>query len=120
MDRPVPINVDLIATITRLSMDGEKPEQYLDDKNKEKVISNEMKEKYGTDRRNRGININAINDLVTRFTTRLLRGKLMQKCRNEEVPTRVVAAATQCTKGSSIKWVPYLINSFIKYCNDTK
>jgi hypothetical protein len=35
MDRPVPINVDLIATITGLPTDGEKPEQYLEDKTKE-------------------------------------------------------------------------------------
>jgi hypothetical protein len=50
MDRPVPISVDLIATITGLPTDGEKPEQYLEDKTKEKAISNEIKVKYGMDR----------------------------------------------------------------------
>jgi hypothetical protein len=50
MDRPVPINVDLIATIMGLPMDGEKPEQYLEDKTKEKSISDEIKEKYGGER----------------------------------------------------------------------
>jgi hypothetical protein len=67
MDRPVPINVDLIATITGLPTDGEKPEQYLEDKTKEKAISDEIKEKYGTDRGNRGIRISDINDPATRF-----------------------------------------------------
>jgi hypothetical protein len=38
MDRPVPINVDLIDTINRLPMDGEKPKQYLEDNTKEKAI----------------------------------------------------------------------------------
>jgi hypothetical protein len=38
MDRLVPINVDLIAVITRLPMDGEKLEKYLEDKTKEKSI----------------------------------------------------------------------------------
>jgi hypothetical protein len=90
MDRLVPINVDLIATITGLPMDGEKPEQYLEDKTKEKAISDEIKENYGTDRGNRGININDINDPATRFTTRLLGCNLMHKCRKEEVPTGVV------------------------------
>jgi hypothetical protein len=65
MDRPVPINVDLIATITGLPMDGEKPEQYLEDKTKVKSISDEIKAKYGTERGNRGIRINDINDPVT-------------------------------------------------------
>jgi hypothetical protein len=48
MDRPMPINVDLIATITGLPMDGEKPEQYLEEKMKAKAISDEIKAKYGT------------------------------------------------------------------------
>jgi hypothetical protein len=43
MDRPVPINVDLIAEITGLPTDGEKPEQYLEDKTKEKSISMRLK-----------------------------------------------------------------------------
>jgi hypothetical protein len=43
MERPVPINVDLIATITGLPIDGEKPEHYLDDKTKDKSILDEIK-----------------------------------------------------------------------------
>jgi hypothetical protein len=62
MDRPVPINVDLITEITGLPTDGEKPEQYLEDKTQEKAISDEIKVKYGTERGNRGIKINDIND----------------------------------------------------------
>jgi hypothetical protein len=38
MNRRVPINVDLIATIIGLPRDGENPEQYLDDKTKVKAI----------------------------------------------------------------------------------
>jgi hypothetical protein len=86
MDRPMPINVDLIATITGLPMDGEKPEKYLEEKMKEKSISDEIKEKYGMERGNRGIRISDINDPATRFATRLLGCKLMCKCRKEEVP----------------------------------
>jgi hypothetical protein len=43
MDRPVPINVELIATITGLPTDGENPKQYLEDKTKGKSISDEIK-----------------------------------------------------------------------------
>jgi hypothetical protein len=120
MDRPVPINVDLIAEITGLPTDGEKPEQYLEDKTKEKSISDEIKEKYGIERGNRGIRINDINDPVTRFATRLLGCKLMRKCRKEEVPAGVVAVAVQCTKGSSMSWAPYLLNSFLEDCKDAQ
>jgi hypothetical protein len=80
MDRPIPINVDLIASITRLPADGEKMEQYLEDKTKVKSISDEIKAKYGAERGNRGIKINDINDPATRFSTRLLGCKLMRKC----------------------------------------
>jgi hypothetical protein len=46
MDRPIPINVDLIVAIKGLPMDGEKLEKYLEEKMKEKSISDEIKEKY--------------------------------------------------------------------------
>jgi hypothetical protein len=49
----------------------------MDDKTKGKAISDEIKEKYGTDKGNRGININNINDPTIRFSTRLLECKLM-------------------------------------------
>jgi hypothetical protein len=119
MDRRVPINVDLIATIIGLPTDGEKLEQYLEDKTKAKSISDEIKAKYGTKRGNRGIGISDINDPTMRFATRPLGYKLMSKCRKEEVPTGVVEAATQCAKGSSMSWAPYLLNSFLEDCKDT-
>jgi hypothetical protein len=120
MDMPVPINFDLIATITGLPMDGEKLEQYMEDKTNEEAISNEIKAKYGTGRGSRRIRINDINDHVTRFATRLLGCNLMCKCMKEEVLARVVAATTQCIKGSSMSWAPYLLNSFLEDCKDTQ
>jgi hypothetical protein len=94
MDRLVPINVDLIAAITGIPTDGDRPKQYLEDKTKAKAIFDEIKVKYGIEIGNKGININDINDPVTRFATSLLGCKLMLKCRKEEVPTTVVAATT--------------------------
>jgi len=58
MNMSVSINVYLIAKITGFPTDGEKPEQYLDDKTKEKSLPEEMKNKYGTERGSRGIIIN--------------------------------------------------------------
>jgi hypothetical protein len=44
----------------------------------------------------------------------------MRKCRKEEVPARVVEAAVQCTKGRSMSWAPYFLNSFLEDYKDTQ
>jgi hypothetical protein len=41
MDMPISIDVDLIAAITGLPTNGEKPEKFLDDKTKEKDLLEE-------------------------------------------------------------------------------
>jgi len=50
MDMHVSIYVDLIAEIMGLLIDGTKPDQYLDEKTKEKSMEDEIKRKYGNDR----------------------------------------------------------------------
>ena len=72
MDRPVAVNVDLIATITWLPTDGKKPKKYMEVKNKEKSMSNEINSKYGMKRGNRGIKIKNINYTTIGSATRLL------------------------------------------------
>jgi hypothetical protein len=62
MDMSVLINVELITMTTRLPTDGEKPKQYLKEKTKAKNILDEIKEKYGVERGNRGIKINKMNN----------------------------------------------------------
>jgi hypothetical protein len=54
MDKPVPITIDLIVQITGLPIRGMDPALFLDDKTKEKVLTEEMN-KYGTSRGTRGI-----------------------------------------------------------------
>jgi hypothetical protein len=80
MERPVPIDVDLIANITGLPTDGVNPEQYLDEKMKEKTIAEEVKSQFGTDRGNKGMIIKNINDPTTRFMTNMMDCKLLRKC----------------------------------------
>ena len=58
MERLVAIDINLIVEISGLPTNGENPEQYLDDKTKEKSLPEEMKNKYGTERGSRGIIIN--------------------------------------------------------------
>jgi hypothetical protein len=112
MERHVSIDVDLIAEITGLLTDGEKPEHYLDDKTKEKYLAEEMKKKYGTERGSRGIIINRISEPTMRLEMKLMACKLLRKCHKEEAPAGVIAATTQCAKGSLLSWDPYLLNFF--------
>jgi len=43
----------------------------------------------------------------------------MCKCIKEEVPTGVVADATKCVKGISMRWAPYLLNGFLEDFQET-
>jgi hypothetical protein len=72
LEEPVSIDVDLIAFITGLPSNGEKPMQYLDDKAKEKDLTEEMKKMYGTERGSHGIIIKRINDVATMMETKLM------------------------------------------------
>jgi hypothetical protein len=82
---------------------GENPAQYLDDKTKENNFPEEMKRTYGTEKGLHKIIIKRINDAMTRMATKILAYKMLSKCRKEEVPARIIAAAVQCTNGTSLK-----------------
>jgi hypothetical protein len=95
MDSPVHLDVALITKITGLPTVGALPEEYLDNKVREKEIIEIVKEKFGTSRGNRGIVIRYINDDVTRFANKLMDCKMLRKCRKEEAPAGVIAVTTQ-------------------------
>jgi hypothetical protein len=120
LEQVVSIDVELIAYITGLPSRGEEPMQFLEDKTKEKALAEEMKKKYGTKRGSRGIIIKRISDAVTRMATKIMACKLLRKCRKEEVPAGVVAAATQCAEGTTLSWAPYLLNLFLDDCKDAQ
>jgi hypothetical protein len=96
------------------------PTLFLDDKTKEKAIAEEMKKKYGTSRGTRGIIIKPINNAATQLGEKILACKLLRKCHREEVLAGVVAVTTQCVEGTSMRWVPYLLNLFLEYCKDAQ
>jgi hypothetical protein len=118
MDRHVSIYVDLIFEITCLPINGEKPEQYLDDRTKEKAIVEEINNKYGTDRGSMGMIIKQIIEPTMIFATKLMACKILRKCHKEEAPAGVIVAVVQCTKGSLLSWAPYLLNLFLDDCKD--
>jgi hypothetical protein len=112
LDKPVPITFELIAQITGLPIQGMDPALVLDDKSKEKALAEEMKKKYGTARGTRDIIIKRINNATTQLGAKILACKLLRKYRREEVPAGVIAIAAQCVEGTSMSWVPYLLNLF--------
>jgi hypothetical protein len=120
MDNLVSIDVDLIIEITRLPPSGEKLEQYLDEKTKEKSMENEIKNKYGTNKGSVGMVIKNINESANKFAKKLMPCKLLRKARKEESPTSVIAAVMQCAKGSLLIWAPYLLNLFLDDCNNAQ
>jgi hypothetical protein len=62
MDRPVPIDVALISKITGFPTVGAQPEEYLENKVREKEIVEIVKVQFGTNRGNKGIVLKDIND----------------------------------------------------------
>jgi hypothetical protein len=115
LDMLVLIDVYFIAKITGLPTYGKNLAQYLDDKIKEKTLSEEMKENYGTMRGSRGIIINRISDLVTRLETNFMTCKLISKCCKEEEPTGVIVVVAQCMKGTILSWSQFFLNLFLDY-----
>jgi hypothetical protein len=120
LERPIPITVDIIVQIIGLPIRGMDPALFLDEKTKEKVLAEEMKNKYGTARGTRGIIIKRIKNATTQLGTKILACKLMRKCRREEVPSRVVVVAAKCVEGTSMSWAPYLLNLFLEECKDAQ
>jgi hypothetical protein len=116
----VPIDVDLIAKITGFLPSGVKPEDYLDNKARDKEIAEEVKAQFRTNRGTRGIIIKDINDPATKFSTNLMACKLLRKCRKEEAPTGVIEVVVQCAKGVVLSWAPYLLNQFLIDCRDAQ
>jgi hypothetical protein len=94
MDRPVHIDVVLIAKTTGLSIVGAQPKEYLDNKARKKEIVELVKAQFGTSRGNMGIVLRDINDNATRFANNIMACKLLRKCKKEEAPARVITVAT--------------------------
>ena len=58
-----------------------------------------MKKKFKLEKMKRGYAISNINNPTIKVAVQILAGKVMRKCRVDEVPTLVIALATQCTEG---------------------
>jgi len=73
-----------------------------------------MKAKFRLEKKKRGYAISSINNKAVRVATQILVGKVMRKCRMDEVPALMVAFATQCVEGVQFNWSEYLCKEFLE------
>ena len=71
----------------------------LEGKSNDLAIAEAMKKKYKLEKKKRGYAISDIKDKVVHVATQILAGKVMHKCRADEVPASVVALAKQYAEG---------------------
>lgn len=79
-----------------------------------------MKNKFEIVKKWHGYNIISIKNQVVHFTTHILVGKIMQKFRENEVPTTMVSLATQCSTRFQFNQVSYLCKYFLKFCREVQ
>ena len=79
-----------------------------------------MKKKYKLEKKKRGYVISSINNKEIRVATHILAGKVMQKCRMDEVPASVVALVEQCTKGVQFNCSKFLCKYFLENCREAQ
>jgi hypothetical protein len=96
------------------------PAQFHDDKTKEKELTEDMKKKFGTNKRTQGNIIKRIKYFTIQMAAKIMACKLLRKCHKEEVPTGVIAVAAQCVEGTTISWAPYILNLFLDDCKDAQ
>lgn len=87
----IPIDEMFIKIITTLPYRGKDPIDEFMGKNKYKEIAQVMKEKFGLGKKFHRYEINSIEDQGVCFTAHILVGKIMRKCRANEVLATVVS-----------------------------
>ena len=78
LGNPIPIDIQLISTITCLPSIGTNPSPILK-KDQEVAIATQIKKKYDVVRRKRGFFIKSINNATVRFDTKVLVSNLLHK-----------------------------------------
>ena len=63
------------------------------------ALTEAMKKKFKLEKKKRGYAISSINNRAVKVATQILVGKVMRKCRADEVTMLVVALAAQCAEG---------------------
>lgn len=90
---PIPITANLIHCISRLPCKEEDPTDISEGKGSDLVVAKAMKKKYKLEKKKRGYAISNIKEKLVHVVTQILVGRVMRKCRANEVSTSVVALA---------------------------
>lgn len=112
LEEPIPITTKLIHRISHLPCKGKDPAT-ITRKGSNLALAKAMKAKYKLEKKKRGYAISSIKDKGVHIETQLLAGKVMRKCRADEVPVPVVALDEQCTEGVQFNWVKFLYEEFL-------
>jgi len=89
-------------------------------KGSEQALVELMKEKFKLVKKSHGYTISRICDPVVKVETQILVGKVMQKCRTDQVLAPIVALAQQCVEGVQINWSDYLHEEFLASCHEVQ
>lgn len=89
----------LIHQITLLLDSGLNPTKEFGGKTSEHDLTEKMKEKLNLVKNPCGYSITSITNPVVKIATQILAGKVMRKCRANEVPVLVISLVAQCAEG---------------------
>lgn len=115
---PIPITDMLIHWIMLLPHLGLNLAKQFGKKTSEHDLVEKMKDKFKLVKKPCGYSITSITYPVVKVAMQILSGKVMRKCRMDEVPTPVVSLATQCVEGMQFNWVCYLCSEFLENCRE--
>ena len=112
MDSIVSIDNYLIACLMILSKSERDPGVVNVGKTHDKQLVDTLKAKYKLKKKDRGFDIDSINDEATAFAMQLLASKIMRKGRHNQVVTHFIELGSQCAQSVQYNWAIYLQNQF--------
>lgn len=99
LGEPIPITDILIHRITLLLHLRLNPAMAFGRKTSECDLTEWMKDKFNISKKPRGYSISNITDPMVKVATKIQAGKIMTKCRADEVSSPVMSLVVQCAKG---------------------
>jgi len=120
LEELIPITDRLIHRITHLSYTAKNLAMIFGGKGGDQALIKSMKEKFKLVKKSRGYAISSICDPAVNVATQILAGKVMQKCRANEVSEPIIVLAQQCAKGVHFNWSDYLHGEFLGNCHEAQ
>ena len=93
MNTPIPVTVDLIASITGLPKVGEDSMQYIRGRDMDKKLANQLKERFSLEQDGRAYHIDSINSQMVHIGARILASKVVHDNRPVQCNSDVFACA---------------------------